>query len=116
MHKLVRVEEFVVADGAAQPGVVRHRGAEHPGQALDEVGQAGLFVALGLRAQGVDRQRRDAGAAEGKGGVNERGAAPVRPVRSRSLSNTVLVASPWAWKALRVRISPPRSGLGRDGG
>ena len=50
------------------------RVAEHAGEALDEVGQAGLFVAFGDGGEAVDREDRGAAAAEGRAASTEQGA------------------------------------------
>jgi len=70
-------EELIVGDGADRPGVMGDRVAEHPEDAFDYVGEAGLLVSLAVSGKAVDREYRCAGLAKGKGGVNDLSAVAV---------------------------------------
>jgi hypothetical protein len=88
-----QLEQFVVGDRAAESGIVGDWVAEHTRQALDQVAEALLLIALGVCGKAVVA-KIGVLPCPSPSVVSTRAApSPDCPVRARSLSKTLLVPS-----------------------
>ena len=92
------LEQFVVADGASEAGVVGGGASIEAEKSGDEVGEPGLLAAVGLGDTAVDRHPRAAGRGQGVvdqigtvGGETAQGPEPVRDALGRLESGVKVV-------------------------